>query len=412
MSPPAHGVLYQATSIPAPMPVGPSQSTQALPSVLHSERGRMREGYDEGSGLKPQPTELSASALAARAAVRNASSESPPSSSDRRPNESSSPSRSNIAVAKDSDSGRSLSPANPPPAAKHNSPPPAQQLSSDEEQSVHGERRIRAEGARRRGASQSSAHLRTPSAPARSGRTPDPSAQFTDERTGLTENSLADAIVASSLATSRAPSPRRNETPAPPPPRKPSRTRSLFHNRHSSERDAPRYGTPQKGLRQTLRKQPSEDSEDDRPRKRHKHRMTHPHKHHEGSRKRWKDKVTDRERKRFEGVWAANRGIFLTDIIPIPNLETSNETLASDRVLDLVVRDIWIRSRLPADVLAEIWDLVDRESVGSLNRDEFVVGLWLIDQRLKGRKLPIRVSPTLWGSVRHIQGVKVPRKLT
>ena len=80
-------------------------------------------------------------------------------------------------------------------------------------------------------------------------------------------------------------------------------------------------------------------------------------------------------------------------------------------VVNVVVRDIWERSRLPKDALEEIWDLVaSNEQAMALRRDEFVVGLWLIDQRPKGRKLPPRVSQSVWGSVRHTQGVKVSRK--
>jgi hypothetical protein len=71
----------------------------------------------------------------------------------------------------------------------------------------------------------------------------------------------------------------------------------------------------------------------------------------------------------------------------------------ADLVVNVVVRDIWARSRLPADELAEVWELVDRAGRGALGRDEFVVGLWLIDQRLRGRKIPARVGQSVWESV-------------
>ena len=74
------------------------------------------------------------------------------------------------------------------------------------------------------------------------------------------------------------------------------------------------------------------------------------------------------------------------------------------------MRDIWSRSRLPDHVLEEVWELVDRSKVGALDREEFVVGMWLIDQRLKGRKLPVKVSGSVWNSVRGIYGVKVKVK--
>ena len=120
----------------------------------------------------------------------------------------------------------------------------------------------------------------------------------------------------------------------------------------------------------------------------------HPHKHHEGDRKRYRNQVTERGRKRYEGVWAANKGLLM-------------EPESADSVLNIVVRDIWSRSRLPDDVLEEVWDLVDTRDNGRLGREEFVVGLWLIDSRLKGNKLPPKVSESMWASVRRLTGIKV-----
>jgi len=78
-------------------------------------------------------------------------------------------------------------------------------------------------------------------------------------------------------------------------------------------------------------------------------------------------------------------------------------------VCSLVVRDIFSRSRLHVDVLEEVYTLVDRSRNGRLEREEFVVGLWLIDQRLKGRKLPIKVSDSVWKSVGVLGGIKVTK---
>ena len=117
--------------------------------------------------------------------------------------------------------------------------------------------------------------------------------------------------------------------------------------------------------------------------------------------------MTERERKRYEGVWAANKGLYTY-------WPTTHETFGttagiphdSSKILNLVVREVWERSCLPKVILEEVWDLVAQEEASSLHRDEFVVGLWLIDQSLKGRKLPATVSPHVWNSVRHTHGVK------
>jgi len=180
----------------------------------------------------------------------------------------------------------------------------------------------------------------------------------------------------------------------------------------------------------TLRKHDSSDTgEEDslHPYSKHRkkrHLRKHPNKHHEGDRKRWRDAVTERERKRYEGVWAANKGILCTlcfdeeERLKDPgsfqgNLEEQQQArehafLEMDQeVSNLVVRDLWSRSRLPALELEMVWNLVDNTGVGRLTKEEFVVGMWLVDQRLKGRKLPVRVSPTVWASVRSLQGIKI-----
>jgi len=60
-------------------------------------------------------------------------------------------------------------------------------------------------------------------------------------------------------------------------------------------------------------------------------------------------------------------------------------------------------------VLEEVWDLVDRKHAGVLFRDEFVVGMWLIDQRLKGRKLTGKVGESVWDRVRYLKDTKIWR---
>lgn len=186
-------------------------------------------------------------------------------------------------------------------------------------------------------------------------------------------------------------------------------------------------------MRTTMRKAPrSSDDEDETMVKRGRKNLMkkHPNKHHEGDRKRWRDVVSDRERKRYEGLWASNKGLFTSDST-VPdgllggassssqnNLSTAsigrrapvNSPSPEDCVSGLVVRDIWSRSRLPDDVLSDIWELVNRTGTGTLSKDEFVVGIWLVDQRLKGRKLPQRVGDSVWSSVGTLGGVKVKHK--
>ncbi|KAF2863139.1 hypothetical protein K470DRAFT_255265 [Piedraia hortae CBS 480.64] len=199
-----------------------------------------------------------------------------------------------------------------------------------------------------------------------------------------TGTDLADAIVASTLASQPKPKP-----PVPTP-------------RRQAKAKKPHIRPT---LRPTLRPtSPSSSSSPSPQRKPHIRR--HPHKHHEGDRKRWRDSVTERERRRYEGVWAANKGLFC---ILSPHEPPSSQSLLAEQVCNLVVRDIWTRSRLSRGILEQVWGLVDRKRVGRLDREEFVVGMWLIDQRLRGRKLPVSVGESVWVSVRGVFGVKVRR---
>ena len=227
----------------------------------------------------------------------------------------------------------------------------------------------------------------------------------------MTGESLSSAIMGAALASSRNASPAPRRTPSFEP-LFPQHTKHHHHHYPFHRSPSPPKSSPPKAtgkLRTTLRKEPSSSDDEDEVDKYKKKgsrimgikQRKHPNKHHEGERKRWRDQMTERERKRYEGVWAANKGLFLPQ--PSPNYIDNDP--AQD-VCNLVTRDIWLRSRLPIHVLEEVWDLVDNRAIGRLKRDEFVVGLWLIDQRLKGRKLPVKVSGSVWTSARGM-GLKV-----
>ncbi|KXH52278.1 increased rDNA silencing protein 4 [Colletotrichum salicis] len=208
--------------------------------------------------------------------------------------------------------------------------------------------------------------------------------------TSLPLNSLSNAIMAGSLAAARlTPSNTGNSTLSPP--QLPKRTKS------------PR-------MRQTLRQPPSKSDDEDEIRKKKHQRASNKHSHKEGARRRWRDEITVRERRRYEAVWASNRGVLLIDSASTTGLTCQSlggaplPHDAADCVVDVVAREVWRRSRLPQEELAEVWDAVDRSHRGMLGKAEFVVGLWLIDQRLRGRKIPARVSASVWDSA---QGVKV-----
>ncbi|KAK8124920.1 increased rDNA silencing protein 4 [Apiospora kogelbergensis] len=156
---------------------------------------------------------------------------------------------------------------------------------------------------------------------------------------------------------------------------------------------------------------PPSDDEEEKDHK-HRHKKKHlgnkkKHAHHEGARRRWREQITERERKRASTSNLPQRPAYndksrTNSTGSSPAASTPNP---ADFVVNVVARDIWSRSRLPFDELAEVWDLVDSRGVGALDKTEFVVGMWLIDQRLRGRKIPQKVSESVWFSAK---GVKVP----
>lgn len=245
-------------------------------------------------------------------------------------------------------------------------------------------------------------------------------------------DSLSDAIMAGALASARhtpVPPAPGSAGRTPPPPVPPSRR---SNNNNKQQKGSSRRSSPHR-MKHTLR-QPhslSDDEEARRPHNRHHHRgkpgggglHSKKHAHHEGSRRRWREEITEREKKRYEAVWASNRGLFLVRAAPGPTtaapvVRDEGYEARSELVASVVVRDLWTRSRLPAAELAEVWDLVYGQGQrrralapglppgyghAALDKQEFVVGMWLIDQRLRGRKIPPRVGESVWESAKGLR---------
>ncbi|CAK7216650.1 Increased rDNA silencing protein [Sporothrix bragantina] len=267
-------------------------------------------------------------------------------------------------------------------------------------------------------------------------------ASTTAAMTATSVDGLASAIMAGSLAAARHPTSSSSSmmVRSPSSSLPSSRSRTPPASAHSARSTSPVKRT---GMLQTLRRDRVHSDDDDYDRdgtssgntqyrrshyhrdgrlRQGKHHLSHAtpaalvgggrhrHKHHEGARRRWREAVSDRQRRRYEAVWASNRGS--RGIKGGGDNDDGASVVANDdeeTVPNVVVRDLWRRSRLPVDELAEVWDLVDETGTGRLTKAGFVVGLWLIDQRLRGRKIPARVSESVWTSARGVQAPK-PRK--
>ncbi|CAI5758253.1 unnamed protein product [Candida verbasci] len=153
--------------------------------------------------------------------------------------------------------------------------------------------------------------------------------------------------------------------------------------------------------------------------------------------------LTDSEKKRYEGVWVSNRGTYMNLIITrltgvnydlkqeeeednkqqmddslkaallseqdTDDLHNLKKVEINQLILGSIVKRIWKRSKLPNDTLEQIWNLVDFRKDGTLNKNEFLVGMWLVDQCLYGRKLPKKVDNIVWDNLGGI-GVHIKKR--
>lgn len=106
-------------------------------------------------------------------------------------------------------------------------------------------------------------------------------------------------------------------------------------------------------------------------------------------------------------MWVSNRYSYLRLLPWWPSLANEDDeshlqplNLPQDGLmLNLVVKDIWYRSNLPRDLLVQIYNMVDTRKDGTLDRKSFIVGMWLVDQCLYGRKLTNELDQRVWNSV-------------
>ena len=87
--------------------------------------------------------------------------------------------------------------------------------------------------------------------------------------------------------------------------------------------------------------------------------------------------ITARQAGRYTRLFVTNRG-FLCE--------------QEDLIHNYTTRELWQRSRLPDRVLEQVWAYVDTGGKGALTREEFALGMWLVDGCLAGRKVPSAVN--------------------
>jgi epidermal growth factor receptor substrate 15 len=64
-------------------------------------------------------------------------------------------------------------------------------------------------------------------------------------------------------------------------------------------------------------------------------------------------------------------------------------------VSGLEIKDIFLKSNLPQNMLAHIWALCDTDQTGKLNNEQFALAMWLIDRKKKGIDPPQALAPEM-----------------
>ncbi|KAK3927147.1 Epidermal growth factor receptor substrate 15-like 1 [Frankliniella fusca] len=59
------------------------------------------------------------------------------------------------------------------------------------------------------------------------------------------------------------------------------------------------------------------------------------------------------------------------------------------------IKDVFLQSGVPQDVLANIWGLCDSHQTGKLNLEQFALAMWLITRKLKGIDPPAVLAPEM-----------------
>ncbi|OBA25970.1 hypothetical protein HANVADRAFT_12539, partial [Hanseniaspora valbyensis NRRL Y-1626] len=122
--------------------------------------------------------------------------------------------------------------------------------------------------------------------------------------------------------------------------------------------------------------------------------------------------ITSEEKKRYEGIWVSNKNRFL-EMLPQQNhhLKKIYKEEEEDFMVNFVVYEIYNRSNLPPRILCQIYYMIDLKHDGTITKNSFIVGMWLIDQCLYGKKLPAVIPDLVWDSVeKMVIGVDVSHK--
>lgn len=64
-------------------------------------------------------------------------------------------------------------------------------------------------------------------------------------------------------------------------------------------------------------------------------------------------------------------------------------------VSGIEIKDVFLKSGVPQNILAHIWGLCDLRQSGKLNSEQFALAMWLVERCLKGIEPPVTLQPDM-----------------
>lgn len=64
-------------------------------------------------------------------------------------------------------------------------------------------------------------------------------------------------------------------------------------------------------------------------------------------------------------------------------------------VSGIEIKDVFLKSGVPQNILAHIWNLCDIRQSGKLNSEQFALAMWFVERCLKGQEPPVTLAPEM-----------------
>ena len=95
---------------------------------------------------------------------------------------------------------------------------------------------------------------------------------------------------------------------------------------------------------------------------------------------------------RVEAVpWCVNAG----EKLRFNTLFKQTDTDGDGFVSGVEIKNVFLQTGLPQNILAHIWNLCDMKQEGKLNPEQFCLAMWLINRKQSGRDPPAALTPDM-----------------